>query len=195
MVDVVVGVCGTVEVVVDEQGTSVVELVGPVPVVDVIVVLGASVVVVPGATVVVVAAVVVVVPGGTPAHPNELATDAKIAFAPGKPPNTTCSDWSNRQIGSRKEVSSWATTWPCPTGEDPAAGMPRRSATHNIRPNRLRRRLAKIAVPPLEFNPPSRTRWERRTVYCLPRARLLHTRLTGGIWPKTVREPRPRRLR
>lgn len=155
MVDVVVGVCGTVEVVVDEQGTSVVELVGPPTMVELVVVLERSVVVVPGATVVVVAAVVVVVPGGTPAHPNELATDAKIALTPGKPPNATCRDWSNRQIGSRKEVSSWATIWPCATGDDPAAGIPRRSTTHNTRPSRLRRRLATIVVPPLGFNPPS----------------------------------------
>ena len=152
MVDVVVD-WEVVEVVVDEHGTSVVELVGPVPVVGVVP--GKSVVVVPGPTVVVVAAVVVVVPGGTPAQPSELATDAKIALAPGKPAKVTCSDCSTRQIGSRKEVSSCAVTAPSATGADPAAGMPRRSATHNTRPNRLRRRLAEIVVPPLRFNPPS----------------------------------------
>ena len=138
-----------VEVVVDGQGTSVVELVGPVPVVGGVVedeVAGKSVVVVPGATVVVVAAVVVVVPDGGPVgHPNDLASDANTVPAPGKLPNAACSDCSNRQIGSRMDASSCDTTGSFTTCVDPAAGMPRRSSAHTRRHSPLRRRPAHIA--------------------------------------------------
>ena len=105
-----------VEVVVDAQGTSVVELVGPVPVVggmDEEVLDGKNVVVVPGVMVVVVVdEVVVVVPGGgtTLGHPSDSATDANTVPAPGKPANAACSDRSNSQMGSRTDGSSCVTT-------------------------------------------------------------------------------------
>ena len=115
MVEVVVD-CGVVEVVVDEQGTSVVELVGTGPVVgvgkDEVVLEGKRVVVVPGVTVVVVDEVVVVVPGGGAlGHPSASATDSNTGPAPGKPAKTARSDWSNWQMGSRMVGSSWVTTW------------------------------------------------------------------------------------
>jgi hypothetical protein len=135
-----------VELVVDEQGTSVVEvelveLVGPVPVVEVVV--DDDVVVLPGRSVVVVATVVVVVPGGgAPGHPNEPATDANTVPTPGKPPNDICSDWSNPQIVSRIDASSCDMTGRSTTWVDPAAGVPRRSNAHTTRHNRLRSSLA-----------------------------------------------------
>ncbi len=135
-----------VEVVVDEQGTSVVELelvelVGPVPVV--VVVVDDDVVVLPGRSVVVVAAVVVVVPGGRAlGHPNELATDANTVPTPGKPPNDACRDWSNPQIVSRIDASSCDMTGRSTSCVDAAAGEPRRRNAHTTTHNRLRRSLA-----------------------------------------------------
>ena len=104
MVDVVVD-CGMVDVVVDEQGTSVVELVGTGPVVgvgkDEEVLEGKSVVVVPGVTVVVVEEVVVVVPGGGAlGHPSASASDPNTVPAPGKPANAARSDTSSWQRDS-----------------------------------------------------------------------------------------------
>lgn len=153
--------------VVDWHCTSVVELldvVGPVPVVGGVAVL--DVVVLAGGCVVVgVGAVVVVVPGGGAlGHPKELAIDANSGAAPGRLAKATCSDLSNPQIGSRATGSSCDTTRPPTTGEDPAAGVPRRSAPHTKTPTRLRRSVRTIVWPSLVFIRPPATR-ERRTLY------------------------------
>jgi hypothetical protein len=150
-----------VELVVDEQGTSVVglvEVVGPVPVVGGVV---DDDVVLPGKSVVVVAVVVVVPDGGIVEHPNTPASDPSTAPAPGRPAKVACSDRSSWQIGSRMDGSSCERTGSLTTCVDTAAGIPRTSAPLTKRHSPRRRRLATIDPPPLGSTVPSRHSWER----------------------------------